>query len=334
MKPQLDHEAVRRILDTHGASRSSAIEGHLAQCAECRAYAAMLAQLRRRTWNPYHEARPARDERIVATDIARRLRRRRRFRWFLRRPAGRTVLAPVVALVVLVAAVVLTWRGQPVSAPQIAMDNVAPPASEAALAANVATVCDVVAPALGATDAPVTIIEFVDFQCPFCARHAAETMPALRESLIDSGQLRYVSYAFPVDRQHPEARLAALAAHCAGVQEAYWAMHKRLFATQALWSARGAAVAGAHFALVAAELGLDADRFEQCVQSQEASATVDAQIDAGLAYGVSRTPSFIVNGERLVVGAQSMDDFTAIVAQAAVDAKHASTQPFEMCNHE
>ena len=87
-------------------------------------------------------------------------------------------------------------------------------------------------PAKGNRDAKLVLIEFTDYQCPFCARHARETMPALDAEYIASGKLRYVVMDFPLESIHPAAPKAAEAGHCAGEQGKYWEMHDRLFENQ------------------------------------------------------------------------------------------------------
>src|SRR3989440_6854912 len=86
-------------------------------------------------------------------------------------------------------------------------------------------------PLLGRADAPVTLVEFADYQCPFCQRFFATTLPALKKDYIDTGKLRYVFRDFPLD-MHAHARQSAEAAHCAGEQGKYWAMHDALFQHQ------------------------------------------------------------------------------------------------------
>ena len=87
-------------------------------------------------------------------------------------------------------------------------------------------------PMLGAPEAPLTLIEFSDYQCPFCRRFAETTLPVLKRDYIETGKLRYVFRDFPLDRLHPQARKVAEAAHCAGDQGKYWAMHDLLFQQQ------------------------------------------------------------------------------------------------------
>ena len=87
-------------------------------------------------------------------------------------------------------------------------------------------------PILGQHDAPITLIEFSDYQCPFCQRFFQTTFPVLKTEYIDAGKLRYVFRDFPLDSIHPQARKAAEAGHCAGDQGKYWEMHDLLFQNQ------------------------------------------------------------------------------------------------------
>ena len=84
-------------------------------------------------------------------------------------------------------------------------------------------------PSLGKPDAPLTLVEFSDYQCPFCRRFFEQTLPALKSKYIDAGQLRYVFRDFPLDQIHPQARQAAESVHCAAEQGKYWEMHDLLF---------------------------------------------------------------------------------------------------------
>src|SRR5437867_7147997 len=84
------------------------------------------------------------------------------------------------------------------------------------------------APVLGRNDAPVTLVEFSDYQCPFCQRFFATTLSALKKHYVDTGKVRYVFRDFPLDQMHPQARKAAEAAHCAVEQGKYWEMHEVL----------------------------------------------------------------------------------------------------------
>src|SRR5215216_1504278 len=85
------------------------------------------------------------------------------------------------------------------------------------------------APFLGSKDAKVTLVEFSDFQCPFCARHSQNTLPAIVKEYVDAGKVKYVLRDFPIASLHPRAQKSHEAAYCAGEQGKYWDMYHRLF---------------------------------------------------------------------------------------------------------
>lgn len=174
---------------------------------------------------------------------------------------------------------------------------------------------DNVAAVLGDPAAPITIIEFTDYQCPFCARHVADTMPTLLTEMVESGRVYYQLKDFPLDDLHPEARQASTAARCAGEQDAYWPMHDALFARQAEWSGTGQA-AGPTFVAIATDLSLDATAFDACLQSGQFDETIQANLDEGLALGVRGTPSFFIDGFP-ISGAQPYELFEYAVGLAA-----------------
>jgi protein-disulfide isomerase len=132
-----------------------------------------------------------------------------------------------------------------------------------------------VAFALGDPNARVQIIEFTDYQCPFCARYTQETMPALVENLVESGRVFYAIKDLPLDGLHPEARSASVAARCAGEQDAYLPMHDAVFAAQGKWSGTSDR-AQAIFADLAAGLDLDVDAFSACVADGRQAENVQA----------------------------------------------------------
>jgi predicted DsbA family dithiol-disulfide isomerase len=157
-------------------------------------------------------------------------------------------------------------------------------------------------PSLGKDDAPVTIVAFSDFQCPFCAR-VEPTLKQIHTSYGD--KVRIVWKDFPLTTIHPEAFKAAEASHCAAEQERYWEFHDRLFANQARMSL---ADLKAH----AANLGLDTAAFARCLESSRYTARVQASLEAGAGIGVEATPTLFING-RTVSGAQPMEVFAGII---------------------
>jgi protein-disulfide isomerase len=148
---------------------------------------------------------------------------------------------------------------------------------------------------LGEPDAPVTIVEYTDFQCPFCQRHVQQTLPLMMEAMITTGRVRYVLKDFPLDSIHPEARQAALAARCAGEQQAYWEMHDALFAEQSEWAGQGSNTA-VILSGIAADLSLDTSAFQSCMASRRFDEVVQSNQDEGISLGVRGTPFFFVNG--------------------------------------
>lgn len=135
----------------------------------------------------------------------------------------------------------------------------------------------------------MTVVEFADFQCPFCRGHSAETLPQLRE--IYGDRVRYVFRDFPLTQIHPRAFQAAEAAQCAFAQGAFWRYHGLLFENQD-------ALALTDLTQYAASVGLDMVAFESCVESGAYKDEVQADYDAGVEYGVNGTPAFFVNGPR------------------------------------
>ena len=156
-------------------------------------------------------------------------------------------------------------------------------------------------PSRGPEDARVTIVEFSDFQCPYCKR-ALPTLDAVLEKYPND--VRLVYRQLPL-RSHRRARPAAEAALCAGEQDGFWPYHDKLFENVR-------ALEDEDLLRYAGELGLDAERFEQCYTDKRYSDQVDADLlDAGT-VGITSTPSFLVNGV-LISGAQPVDSFTRVI---------------------
>jgi protein-disulfide isomerase len=171
------------------------------------------------------------------------------------------------------------------------------------------------APALGQADAPITVVEYSDYQCPFCSRHYQQTMPQLLQNYVETGQARYVFKDFPLTQIHPQAPKAHEAAHCArevGGDEMYWEMHDRLFEGQEEWS--GNAEHTAIFKGYAGELGLEQDAFDACLDSGRYAAQVQADLEEGAGFGITGTPSFFINGQPLR-GAQPYEAFAQLIEQ-------------------
>jgi protein-disulfide isomerase len=181
------------------------------------------------------------------------------------------------------------------------------------------------APFRGQPDAPVTLVEFTDYQCPFCRQHSLNTLPEIVKDYVDTGKLRYVIRELPVESRHPLAVKAAEAARCAGDQGKYWEMHDRLFVNQGKFQPEELK---AH----AQAVGLDAERFAQCLDSGEKTREVRADQSAGLRAGVRGTPAFFLGlsqpGEpgkfratMSLSGAKSYPEFKVAIDQLLAEAE-------------
>jgi protein-disulfide isomerase len=157
-------------------------------------------------------------------------------------------------------------------------------------------------PSRGPANAPVTIVEFSDFQCPFCAR-VNPTLQQVKDTYGDT--IRVVFRDFPLLQIHPQAAKAAEAATCANEQGKFWEMHDRLFANQQKLQV-------ADLKQHAADLGLNAEAFNQCLDSGKHEAEWRKDLEDGAKYGLSGTPAFFING-RLISGAQPLEAFTEII---------------------
>jgi protein-disulfide isomerase len=157
-------------------------------------------------------------------------------------------------------------------------------------------------PSRGPADAPVTIVEFSDFQCPYCSR-ATATLKKLDAAY--PGKIRLVYRDFPLVQIHPNAARAAEAAACANEQGKFWSMHDAMFEHQDK-------LGEADLKQSAAALGLDAAAFNTCLESGRHTAEWKKDAAEGDRYGVSSTPAFFING-RLVVGAQPYESFARIL---------------------
>jgi protein-disulfide isomerase len=169
---------------------------------------------------------------------------------------------------------------------------------------------------IGDPIAPVTIVEFTDYQCPFCARHATQTMPQIKANFVATGQVRYVIMDFPIINNHPQATKAAEAARCAGDQDAYLAMHDILFERQQQWS--GNTQAANLFIDYARQIGLEVAAFTECLESDRYEAAVMANLQTGVDLGIRGTPSFFLNGH-FVNGAQPYELFEQAIGELAAE---------------
>lgn len=172
-------------------------------------------------------------------------------------------------------------------------------------------------PAMGADAATVTLVEFSDFQCPFCGRYVRETLPQIKAAYVDTGKLRYVFRHYPIPSLHPEAVGSARAADCAQAQGRFWPMHDRLFANPRDHTA-------ANLAEHAKAAGLTMSSYSTCM-SAETRKVVAEDLEAGLGGGVGGTPAFFIGTSQpdgtmrvsvTVYGAKPYADFKAAIDRA------------------
>ncbi len=156
------------------------------------------------------------------------------------------------------------------------------------------------APSLGAANAPVTIVEFSDFQCPFCESFFNQTLPQIQKEYIDTGKARIVYKNLPITNIHPYAEKAAEAAECAEEQGKFWEYHDLLFQNQKAWVSGNATTL---FKEYASTLKLNTTGFNSCLDANKYSSEISKDLQDGRNAGVSGTPTFFINGIR-VVGAQ------------------------------
>ncbi len=142
-------------------------------------------------------------------------------------------------------------------------------------------------PFKGPQNAPLTLVEFSDYQCPFCARHTRDTLPQLEKEYISTGKLRYVFRDSPIESIHKDAFKAAEAAHCAGEQGKYWEMHDSLFTNQK-------ALAKEELPKYAEALGVARAPFLACMESGRYAEGIRKDMAEAQQLGVSGTPTFFL----------------------------------------
>jgi protein-disulfide isomerase len=175
------------------------------------------------------------------------------------------------------------------------------------------------APTRGAASAPVIMVEFSDYECPFCGRFVRDAFPEIDREYIQTGKIRHVFRAFPLESIHKNAFKAHEAAMCAGDQGKYWAMHDRLFLNQK-------ALAPDDLTAHARAIGLEPGAFAACLSSGKMTARVRSDVDAGTRMGISGTPLFLIgkpgpNGDMIVLkgisGAQPFSVFKQAIDDVA-----------------
>lgn len=157
----------------------------------------------------------------------------------------------------------------------------------------------------GNANAKVKLVEFTDFECPFCARFFTDTFPQIEKEYIQTGKIAYYIRHFPLYSLHPNAENASLAAECAKEQGKFKGMHDLVFQNQK-------ALAADNLKSYAQQLGLNTGNFNSCLDSKKYKSAIDRDVKVGGEVGVTGTPAFFLNG-RIIQGAQPFANFKATI---------------------
>lgn len=168
-------------------------------------------------------------------------------------------------------------------------------------------------PLLGEEDAKVTVVEFSDFQCPFCKSLWEDTLPQIKKDYVDTGKARFAYRHYPLDF-HANAQKSAEASECANEQGKFWEYHDKLFETQTTWESLDASKAKEHFVKLANDVGINGATLGECVESGKFAEAVKNDLKDGEAAGVNGTPATYINGY-MVSGAAPYEEFKTLIEQ-------------------
>jgi protein-disulfide isomerase len=180
-------------------------------------------------------------------------------------------------------------------------------------------------PVIGEAKATITLIEFSDYQCPYCSRHYRDVMPQIVADYVDTGKVKYVMFENPISSLHKNAYNASLAALCAGDQGKYWEMHDIMFANQKELGVDG-------LKSFAASIGLNSSEFDTCLDSKKHEKQINSNLATATKLGVQGTPGFVLGltdskdpskakVSVYIKGAQAFDKFKANIEQLLDSAK-------------
>lgn len=165
--------------------------------------------------------------------------------------------------------------------------------------------------AKGADDAPITVFEIGDFQCPFCARFSREVFPKIDSAYIQTGKVNWVFINYPIP-SHPRAWAAAEAAVCAGaVADRFWAMHDRLYERQEEWS--NSSDLAADLERYARDAEIPAGPMQGCMERDDLAPMLVRDLMSATSAGIEGTPTFFINQERTLVGMHGFDEWKTIL---------------------
>jgi len=156
---------------------------------------------------------------------------------------------------------------------------------------------------IGPEDAPITLVEFSDYQCPYCEKWYDQVYKQLWAAY--PGKIRFVYRNLPLTQIHPQSMNAAEASMCAGDQNAFWKFHDKLFEN-------ASSLNDDLYATLAADLGLDTAAFETCMNDHKHKAAIEADMQFAIDLGVQSTPTFFING-LAIVGAQPLSVFQQVI---------------------
>src|SRR5215510_2036321 len=178
---------------------------------------------------------------------------------------------------------------------------------------------------MGSPTAPVEVTEFGDFECPQCGRFATLTEPDVRQRLVNAGQVRFRYVDFPLD-MHRNTWNASRAAACADEQGKFWEMHDAIFANQDRWDGNATDNPDKVLKQVAAQIGLNTDQFNSCIDTKKTQAKVQAHYQLAMANHIDATPTFIF-GDKKLTGALTYDDFKKLTDEMAAAAAKNPARP-------
>lgn len=188
-------------------------------------------------------------------------------------------------------------------------------------------------PVIGDANSNLVMVEYTDFQCPFCKRNYDQTYPSLKKDYIDTKKIAYISKNFPLDF-HPSAQKSAEASECAQEQGKYWEMHDKMFGVS---TSDGATLLVANLKQYARDLGLDGAKFDSCLDSGKYASAITASAATGQTVGVTGTPGFFVGTKSgtnkvkgfLVPGAYPYASFDTILKDIAASGVDVAAKNFE-----
>jgi protein-disulfide isomerase len=172
-------------------------------------------------------------------------------------------------------------------------------------------------PIIGNSNALITIIEFSDFQCPFCAKFHIQTLPKIMEEYIKDGKVKLVFRDFPIQSIHSNALLASAAAECANEQGKFKEMHDKLFENQNEWNSKNTDNVIILFNQYSLEMEIEEEKFDSCLRNGKYIKEIQKDLDDGRAYGISGTPGFFIGNDEIgfieLKGAHPFENFKGII---------------------